>query len=311
MTTWATISTAQNLVPNSSFEIYSSCPNGSIWPNEINKATPWHNPTTSSPDYFDTCSNSSFGVPLNAYGYHYPNTGGAYAGLFCFSYDHSSTRDYIQVQLTDSLQAGLQYCISFFLVPAIGSSNKIAITRMGILFTANAISSSNHSYFNYTPQVESPIGFYITDTLNWTQVTGNFTAAGGERFVTIGNFRTDANTDTISIVYGSGFSKQAYYYIDDISIVNCATGVAKITFDEKATIYPNPTSDQSTLHFDNTKKEICTLTLYNQCGQIMRTINNITSDQVVIQKNDLTNGLYYFVLRTSDRVIVTGKLAVD
>lgn len=76
-------------------------------------------------------------------------------------------------------------------------------------------------------------------------------------------------------------------------------------------IYPNPTSDQSTLQFDNAKKEICTLTLYDLRGQVMRTINNITSDQVVIQKNDLTNGLYYFVLRTSGRVIVTGKLAVD
>jgi len=76
-------------------------------------------------------------------------------------------------------------------------------------------------------------------------------------------------------------------------------------------IYPNPTSDQSTLQFDNKKAELCTLTLYDLRGQIMRTINNITSDQVVIQKNDLTTGLYYFVLRTSDRVIVTGKLAVD
>jgi hypothetical protein len=43
----------------------------------------------------------------------------------------------------------------------------------------------------------------------------------------------------------------------------------------------------------------------------LRTINNITRHQVLIQKNDLTTGLYYFVLRTSDRVVVTGKLAIE
>ena len=180
-----------------------------------------------------------------------------------------------------------------------------------MLFSNIPITTSNYYILNYTPQVTSPSGVFLTDTLNWMQVSGTYTATGGETYITIGSFNSDANTDTIDYGTANG-SKQAYYFLDDISVVDCSTlGIDELKTKNSFSIYPNPTSDQSTLQFDNTKKEICTLTLYNNCGQIMRTINNITSDQVVIQKNDLTTGLYYFVLRTSDRVIVTGKLSVD
>lgn len=41
-----------NLVPNPSFESYSTCPDGS---SQLYKATPWFNPALGSPDYFNVC----------------------------------------------------------------------------------------------------------------------------------------------------------------------------------------------------------------------------------------------------------------
>ena len=41
---------AQNLVPNPSFEDYTSCPTSVA---QITLATPWVTPTTGSPDYFN------------------------------------------------------------------------------------------------------------------------------------------------------------------------------------------------------------------------------------------------------------------
>ena len=105
LTTWAKIVTGQNLVPNPSFEIYTSCP-GPYWPNDVNKAAPWYNPTGSSPDYFDTCATAvgaGIGIPYNAFCFQYPRTGSACVGLYSFG--GNSVRDYVQVKLLDTLKA--------------------------------------------------------------------------------------------------------------------------------------------------------------------------------------------------------------
>lgn len=44
------------------------------------------------------------------------------------------------------------------------------------------------------PQIQNPSNNIITDTLNWTAITGTFIATGDEKFMVIGNFRSDAAT---------------------------------------------------------------------------------------------------------------------
>ena len=53
-------------------------------------------------------------------------------------------------------------------------------------------SSGIYSFVN--PQVSNPSGNILSDTLNWTLVSGMFVATGNETFLTIGNFKTDSNT---------------------------------------------------------------------------------------------------------------------
>ncbi len=314
LTTWVTLATGQNLVPNSSFEIYTACP-GPYWPNDVNKAAPWYNPTTCSPDYFDTCAaavSAGVGSPNNWIGYQNAHTGVAYVGTYVWASSGQNSREYIQVKLLDSLRSGQQYCVSFYVSLGVSPSGyNYAITEMGLLLSNNSITTSNYYYLPYIPQITSPPGVFLTDTLNWTMISGTYTALGGEQYITIGNFKTDVNTDSLNFMHTSPSGGQAYYYIDDVSIYECVTGISEIVVSNKTTVYPNPFNSSATIQFSNTKKEICTLTLYDLHGQIVRTINNIASDQVVIQKNDLTNGLYYFVLRTSDNVVGTGKLSVE
>lgn len=76
-------------------------------------------------------------------------------------------------------------------------------------------------------------------------------------------------------------------------------------------IYPNPTSNYSTLEFKNKTKEHCTLTLYNVCGQLVRTIDNITNEKVEIEKNNLINGFYFFQLQASGQILASGKLVIE
>lgn len=55
---------AQNLVPNPSFEDTLQCPNG-----DFNNIKFWINPTSATPDIFNSCSTDGFtGVPVNYFG---------------------------------------------------------------------------------------------------------------------------------------------------------------------------------------------------------------------------------------------------
>lgn len=72
-------------------------------------------------------------------------------------------------------------------------------------------------------------------------------------------------------------------------------------------LYPNPFSDKALLDFPSVKEKT-TLNLYNTSGQIVKTITNITGGQAVIYRENLSSGLYYFVLQSENKIIAKGKL---
>jgi hypothetical protein len=80
-----TVLHAQNLVPNASFENFSSCPSDQ---GQIIRAVPWYSPTyyltESMSDLLNECSPpfpiSIVNIPFNIWGYQYPRTGKGFAG---------------------------------------------------------------------------------------------------------------------------------------------------------------------------------------------------------------------------------------
>ncbi|MCC6372962.1 MAG: T9SS type A sorting domain-containing protein [Bacteroidia bacterium] len=68
------------------------------------------------------------------------------------------------------------------------------------------------------PQVTNPLGNIITDTLNWTLISGTFTANGDEKYLVIGNFLSDAAT-TKSIMIPTSTESWSEYFIDDVSCI--------------------------------------------------------------------------------------------
>lgn len=149
------------------------------------------------------------------------------------------------------------------------------------------------------------------DTLNWTLVSGDYTAMGGESYIIIGNFKDGPSTDTTIYNYSSN-TDFAYVFVDDVSLSRCLTTGLSINNKEiKSSLFPNPFKSLATLQFDNSKKENCTLTLYNLCGQVMRTIQNITTDRIELERQSLANGLYFFQLSTDKQIIATGKFTIE
>ena len=204
---------AQNLVPNSGFEYYTSCP---VWLGEINKAFPWISPTLATPDFYNVCGGSNCGtcVPDNFSGNQLANTGNGYAG---FILDYEGTNDYkeyIQTSLVKPLVAGIVYKVSFYV--SLSEDSKYAIKNIGAYLSNNSIKSNNGSYLSCCPSQVNNSNF-VTSKNGWTLISGDYLASGGEQYLTIGNFNSSNNTYGI-IVGGSDSRPQSYYYIDDISI---------------------------------------------------------------------------------------------
>jgi PKD repeat protein len=76
-------------------------------------------------------------------------------------------------------------------------------------------------------------------------------------------------------------------------------------------IYPNPFSVQTKLKFDNPDNSTHQLILSTMTGEIVRTIDNIHSSEVQIERSNLPSGIYFFQLYSKSRRIASGKIIIQ
>ena len=191
----------------------------------------WWQPTGGSSDYFNSCGKRECSVPLNKLGYQSARSGEAYCGIYC---SREQYREYLQTRLKSPLMAGKHYRVSFWV--SLSEKSPHAVATLGALFTKECIEDSTLGivmqretidlgdqgaqsiavYFK--PQVVNPRERPLTDTKEWMEVSGEFTAEGGEEFLTIGNFFPFNKSRVVSTRDGNTPLHGAYYYIDDISV---------------------------------------------------------------------------------------------
>jgi hypothetical protein len=234
-----TFSLGQNLVPNGDFEIFSGCPTNY---SQIDSAPPWRVPTLiGSSDYYNQCASSSIvGVPSNigGVGYQPAHSGGAYSGMYIW-YAVTESREYIEVQLISPLIAN--QCYHFEMYVNVYNGSNYTTSTIGAYFSDTLLSGINsYTALPYPSQINNTSG-NMFDTTNWTLVSGNYTAAGGESFLTIGNFKDNANSDTLQITFGT--LAACYVHIDDVSLTPC-TGIEEQNENDLIKIYPNPVGEE-------------------------------------------------------------------
>ncbi|HLP11091.1 MAG TPA: gliding motility-associated C-terminal domain-containing protein [Flavobacteriales bacterium] len=283
------ISCAQNLVPNYSFEDTVSCP---TWGYQIHLAPPWKQPTMGTCDLFHTCTEvaNQVSIPLNFAGDQYPRTGEAYAGIYPFADLMEDYREYLQVELKQTLKAGKSYCVSFY--ANLGDSSNLTTSSVGVYFSADSIGSSDYHTLLYQPQVENPEHVFFNHE-DWTLVKGIFFATGVERYMTIGNFRK--TNETITKVpnppnlYGPGI----YLYIDDVSVEECSIELPNI-------FTPNNdgVNDVWVFNgFDNASEFNCKV--YDRWGSLMFESNDVRNSWTGKNNKDemTSDGVYYYVIK--------------
>lgn len=216
-------SRAQNLVKNPSFEDYTGpCPAyiSNMHPPTAPSPTvsDWYIATESgSSDYFNACApwNSGVGVPVGGFGYQVARTGVAYVGTY--SHNLQGPKEYVEGKLWSPLIAGHRIYVSYWInmynpIAFVGNLSSVGTENMGAYFSVDSVFiPGSGGMLTVTPQVISPPGQVYSDTLNWELVSGAFTAAGGERWVTLANF---APNSTGTQYYWD------YNYYDDVCVLD-------------------------------------------------------------------------------------------
>ena len=228
------IGRSQNIVPNPSFETYTSCP---YWVTQIYFADPWESATNRTPDYFNVCTDFPWvDVPLNAFGYQEAHTGVAYAGAQ-YHGNPFGNREYIMVPLIEPLEANYTYEVSFWVSLA---DEFCGTSEFGVYFSQDEPGPpAMFGVLNVVPQIKSTLGF-ISDTASWVNITGCFIPDGGELFMTIGNFVPEHLTpiDSNCTVPMDSFNYlDSYYFMDDFSVIK-GLPPEEFNFDLGGPVYP-------------------------------------------------------------------------
>lgn len=290
-------------MPNPSFEQYSTCPTTQ---GEVVKATGW-NSYGYSPDYFNTCAGGLISVPSNFWGYQFPANGNAYVGASSFGKNSPNIREYIGGKLSVVLIVGVKYNV--FLKVVLANTpyySGCPIDNIGILFSTKSYSMDsicpppcNSSLLLPPNRAHVYSSGIISDSANWTTISGSFIADSTYEYMIIGNLFDDANTTYLGLDTSSGnFNCNAYYFIDDVSVIpDSLTSIYDSNINNSFFVYPNPTSGEFTIYNSLLDKN-CELKITNVMGEtVLQKAINAKRETISLAE---ASGVYFLHLKTAE-----------
>lgn len=197
----------KNIVPNGSFENYRK-KSGSI-----RQAIPWQQ--IASVDFYQEPLSNDTSAHKGAH------SGSCFAGLRY----QKKYKEFMQVKLAESLHRGSTYEFEMYIRLAWWSN--ASIKSIGALFTKAGYKSQGDVV--KTAMIDSVVkkGSFINN-YQWFKISGKYLADGGEKYITIGNFSPSVKRDMARMnVFKFGF-KEAYYFVDDVSLVRAKEPVEKV-----------------------------------------------------------------------------------
>jgi hypothetical protein len=230
-----------NYENNSGFQDFSECP---FEPNQLDNAKNWSRQVSfvNTPDYFHQCTNILYnnpnlivGVPENFAGYQQPLTGDAYVGISISTFTERPLREFFHTKLKKNLEKGVEYKVGMYV--SLADYAKFANDRFRFCLTTENRFEKKWRYSKGLsfdiPICKSGVLFksdtLITDTVNWVNIEVEYTASGGEQYLTIGVFAGDIKWwERIlkrRVFVNKDWDKQihktpsAYYYIDNVYLI--------------------------------------------------------------------------------------------
>ncbi len=188
----------KNLVPNPSFEDHKNKSE-----KDIKNAIPWKGAGTvdfyMKPDKTDTTQFKG------------AHKGTCYAGLrFQAEY-----REFLFVKLLEPLEKDRTYFFRMFV--RLLSESTVTVRQLGVYFSDQPFEMGMK--FDEQGLIDTIYQNGISGKLDWIPIQGNYTSHGGEKYVIVGNFAQNMKDDFVKKNKWDLFSfKEAYYFVDDISL---------------------------------------------------------------------------------------------
>jgi OmpA-OmpF porin, OOP family len=214
---------SQNLILNPSFEDISACP---LKYGELKKAKFWQSPSFATPDLFYNCDtvgqNTMWKIEVKN---ELSNTGNGFVGIVSLFDQYYSHQEYIQGQLYAPLEKDKVYTLKFKI--KIADSSNYFLNEISIAFSKNAqlktkwIRGYDILYCDNCVTIVDSSGLRKNQ---WIEVSSNYQARGGEKYITIGQFaNTFSKKEFKESIKNNRFSKSkngiCSYYIDDLSLL--------------------------------------------------------------------------------------------
>ena len=175
----------------------------------------------------------------------------------------------------------------------IGDTIPLSYTNLGYtLFTVSSIDS-----------VFTPFGYRKRFALN----------PSGYLYEGIGS--SAGLVEEMNTMFLHGTSDLLCFSLNDISYVpttgsscNMIVGIDDIGMKETAIAFPNPFSNSTTIQFNHTLNG-ATMNLYNSIGATIKSIN-ISRESLVIERGNLSSGIYYYQILQENGNVLNGKLMI-
>lgn len=219
----ATLSTligfSQNLIPNPSFELYSSLPNDL---GQFALCDQWTNCSSSDsdPDFYHTNASLLSDLPVTSVAEVFPHSGNALMGFVAAGKSGSNYREYLSVKLSSPTIPGRKYNVSFNITNGEVynySLSGLGVSQLGVCLSNTQLIQISNEPINATPYFES---FEVMYNRGWEKVSFSFIANSSLEWLTLGVFNDDSDLDIQFMDGNSSLADYAYYFVDNFSMEN-------------------------------------------------------------------------------------------
>lgn len=145
---------------------------------------------------------------------------------------------------------------------------------------------------------------FTTAAANWTSFSIPLT------------YLLNENPDTCLIVAGIVSSSTPHlgttFSLDDLAFTgNVAIGIPEQTDNAAVDVYPNPFNEETTVSFHDVMLNHASLEIYDMLGNKVRVMADLNGENITINREGLSSGMYFYNLINNNAIVATGKLSIQ
>ena len=207
-----------NLVPNGGFEEFDGFPIGWYYKGTDfdNVVKYWTSPTTASPDAYGSRVRVPASWAEKGFGKQTAHGGVNFTGITVYGCVNGKPhcREYMQIQLTESLVIGQSYNLDFWHSQL---PKSLRINNLGVYFSEKRVSIVGEPCLKTVKPLVKSVKILEAKNGSWAHFSMKFTATTEAEWLIIGNFDEDETTSIMASPSVNGLNF-AYYYLDDITL---------------------------------------------------------------------------------------------